>query len=206
VTLDKLRFARACATLDVPAIPTTLEPHGDGPFVVKERFGAGSRSIGLRLQRQEALAHAAGLQHPIFQPYVAGTEISVDAWCDRHGGVKGLVLRTRDCVVDGESKVTTTFRRPELERRLAGLIERLTLRGPVVMQAILGDDGSLHVVEVNARFGGASTASLRVGLDAWYWTLLEADGGDLSGHSFHRAEFDVRQVRIPADLHQIQGA
>ena len=91
--LDKLAFGKF-------GIPTALTPDevAADRYVVKERYGAGSRNIGLNLDRKAALAHAAGLEHPVFQPYIDGTEVSVDAWVDRHHRVKGLVHEGRERV------------------------------------------------------------------------------------------------------------
>jgi carbamoyl-phosphate synthase large subunit len=69
------------------------------------------------------------------------------------------------------------------------------------MQLIVDTDGRLHVVECNARFGGASTASIKVGVDSLRWSLLESCGADMTLHPFHRAATEVRQIRVPADVH-----
>jgi carbamoyl-phosphate synthase large subunit len=201
--LDKLAFSEFGARHGLPLIPAALSA-GDlrtERFVVKERFGAGSRAIGIDLDRTGAIAHAATLQAPIFQPFVAGREISVDAWLDRGSRVKGLVLRRRDLVVNGESQVTTTFRDATLEAQAATILGRLSLRGPVVMQAIIDAAGGLQVIECNARFGGASTASVAAGLDSLRWSLLEASGAHIDDYPFLRAAGEVRQVRVPADTH-----
>lgn len=200
-SVDKVRFAEHGENAGLPVIPAWTQPHGDGPFVVKERYGAGSRSIGLDLDTPSALAHAASLVNPVFQPFVRGTEVSVDAWLDRAHRVKGLVLRTRDVVVNGESAVTTTFRDANLEAVCRRLLETLPLRGPVVLQLIRDAKGQAHIVELNARFGGASTASIAAGLDSWYWTLLDAEGTELDDYPFHRLQNEVRQVRVATDLH-----
>ena len=201
--LDKLEFSRFGSERGLGFIPSGLRPGdvGAGPYVAKERFGAGSRSIGLRLDAQAAVAHAATLADPIFQPYIAGREVSVDAWLDRDHGVKGLVLRHRDRVANGESVVTTTFRDAAIEAFATRCLQALELRGPVVMQLMLDADGRAHVIECNSRFGGASTASIAAGLDLLYWSLLEADGGDCAALPFVRSERELRQVRLPQDLY-----
>jgi carbamoyl-phosphate synthase large subunit len=200
--MDKLAFARFGAERGLPFIPAALHPDelGPGPYVVKERHGAGSRSLGLDLDREAALAHARGLQAPIFQPLVRGHEISIDGWLDRRGRCKGVVLRRRDRVVNGESEVTTTFGDAVLEARSVQILEALGLGGPVVMQAMIDAAGAMHVIECNARFGGASTTSLAVGLDSLHWSLRQALGEDLSALPFLRAPGQVRQVRLPTDL------
>jgi carbamoyl-phosphate synthase large subunit len=201
VSVDKLRFSEHGLDVGLPVIPAWKQPQGAGPFVVKERFGAGSRSIGLDLAAGPASAHAKCLTNPIFQPFVRGTEISVDAWIDRAHHVKGLVMRTRDRVLNGESTVTTTFRDVELESVCRSLLESLPLRGPVVLQLIRDAEGRPHIIELNARFGGASTTSITAGLDIWYWTLFEAGGGNTDDLIFRRVTGEIRQIRVPSDLH-----
>jgi carbamoyl-phosphate synthase large subunit len=202
VCLDKLAFAQFGAERDLPFIPAAISPDevGPGPYVVKERYGAGARKIGLGLDRDRAIAHAAMLDAPIFQPLIRGREISIDAWVDRKHRVKGMVLRARDRVVNGESQVTTTFRDAAVERIARATLGTLELRGPIVMQAILDGAGSMHVIECNARFGGASTISIAAGLDVFYWSFLEALGVDVSEYPFDRVPGEIRMVRVPQDI------
>jgi carbamoyl-phosphate synthase large subunit len=103
--------------------------------------------------------------------------------------------------VNGESRITTTFRDASLESQARQWIEAYGVRGPVVMQVLLDASGAPHIIELNARFGGASTASIQAGLDSLYWSLLEASGADVSPHPFVRSKTEVRQVRIPTDIH-----
>ncbi len=149
----------------------------------------------------EALGHAEKLSSPIYQPYIVGTEVSIDSWSSRSHQVKGLVLRRRDRVAGGESQVTTTFRDAEVEALAADVIERLGIRGPAVMQVILDADSNAHVIECNCRFGGASTASIAAGLEPFYWSILESREVDLSNYLFHRVRGEVRQVRVPSDVY-----
>lgn len=197
---DKLEFARFGANIGLPFIPAAESPdplHGE-LFVVKERFGAGSLGIGLKLDRETALQHARNLVNPLYQPFVPGPEISIDGWADRNGQVAGVVLRRRDFVVSGESQVTSTFRNAALEEQAMWILSKLQLRGPVVLQAIVVND-KLQIIECNPRFGGASTASIAVGLDSLYWSLAEILA-DAEVPAFVRGAREIRQIRIPTDL------
>lgn len=200
--LDKLMFAQFGLDTGLPIIPAseTIEDIGDGPLVVKERFGAGSRGLGLNLEIGEARSHALKLDKPIFQPFVAGPEISIDGWIDADGCVLGVVLRRRDQVVNGESQVTTTFRDPGVEEQARTILGSLNLRGAVVMQAVLSPSKGLQIIEVNARFGGASTCSIAAGLQSIAWSLQEALRPDLPRPIFMRSSQEVRQIRVPSDL------
>jgi RimJ/RimL family protein N-acetyltransferase len=200
--LDKLLFAEFGQQHDLPFIPAALAAANIAAdtFVVKERRGAGSRQLGLNLPLAAALSHAATLQEPIFQPFVEGREISVDAYVNREGGVQGLVLRTRDVVLQGESQITTTFEDAALAERLAAIIGQLGLYGPVVLQALIDEQNQLHVIECNCRFGGASSLAVAKGLDTFYWFLLEAAGQDLMAVPFVPVAGNLRQIRYPADV------
>jgi RimJ/RimL family protein N-acetyltransferase/predicted ATP-grasp superfamily ATP-dependent carboligase len=200
--LDKLEFARFCRARGARAIPTAAAVDElDAPrYVVKERWGAGSRALGLGLDREAALAHAARLAAPIFQPLVEGRELSADAFVSRAGDVRGVVLRWRDLVVGGESQVTTTFSDARLEAEIAEAVRALGIRGHAVLQGIVDASGDLHIIECNCRFGGASTLSVSAGLDSLYWFLLEATGQDLAAHPFVRVSGELRQVRVPEDI------
>ena len=215
--LDKLEFAAFGLQAGLPVIATSLtidalarldngpdnepgEPPREMAYVVKERHGAGSLSLGLNLPYAAAVAHAQTLEEPIFQPFVHGREISVDAYVDRAGRVHGLVPRTRDVVVHGESQVTTTLDDPDLVARLIPLIAKLGLYGPLVLQALLTADGGLQIIECNCRFGGASTLGIAAGVDSFFWFLQEAAGADLSQFPFRPAAGPLRQVRAAADV------
>ena len=205
--LDKLEFAAFGRQHGLPVIATARDidalterqPQPPTAFVVKERHGAGSLSLGLNLPAAAALAHARTLQEPVFQPFIQGREISVDGYVDRAGRVHGLVARTRDVVVRGESQVTTTLPGTTLLARLRPIIEKLGLYGPFVLQALLTDDVGLNLIECNCRFGGASTLGIAAGVDSFYWFLQEAGGTDLQALPFAPAAAPLRQVRLAAD-------
>jgi carbamoyl-phosphate synthase large subunit len=201
--IDKLEFSEFGQREGLPFIPSALDiaAFASPRFVVKERFGAGSVGVSLNVDRAQAVAAAARMVCPIFQPFIEGLEFSVDAWLDRSSKVKGLILRRRDNVLNGESQVTTTRRDAEIESRAAMVLERLGLCGPVVLQILVDKQRQLHVIECNARFGGASTASIAAGLDSLFWSLMEAAGRNLSDYPFQRVPGEVRQVRVPSDLH-----
>jgi carbamoyl-phosphate synthase large subunit len=199
--LDKLAFGQIAENTGLPIIPAALTPEecGEGPYVVKPRFGAGSAGIGLGLDLARARDHAARLEQPIFQPFVEGSEISIDAWMNRAGEPHGIVLRNRDRVVNGESQITTTFRAPAIEAQADAVLRALQLRGHAVMQAIVDAQERLHVIEINARFGGASTAAIAAGLDSLYWSLSEARDPD-AVRPFARIPGEIRQVRVTQDM------
>lgn len=201
--LDKRAFADFGRRHQCPVIPCATTPHTleADRWVVKERYGAGSRSMGLNLTLEQALVHAQQLQAPVFQPYVTGQEISIDAWLDRRHNIKGLILRRRDLVINGESQVTTSFRHPAIEAQAKVILDALQLTGPVVLQALVDIDEHIHIMECNPRFGGASTLSIAAGLDSLYWSLVDALGGESHTLPFTRIPGEIRQVRMATDYY-----
>jgi carbamoyl-phosphate synthase large subunit len=197
--LDKLEFAKFCRDRDILAIETSTSPEdiSSDILVVKERYGAGSQNIGLALTKEAASIHAKKLNSPIFQPFVEGLEISIDSWSNLDGEVIGLVMRTRDRVVSGESQISTTFRNDRIEATARTALNALRLNGPAVLQAFITED-KMNIIECNPRFGGASTTSIAVGLDSFYWSISEAVD-PLFKASFKRSQREVRQVRFPVD-------
>lgn len=198
--IDKLQFSQWGTEAGLPVIPSseTPEEFKGSRLVAKERFGAGSQNLHLNVSLDEAVELSARLTNPLFQPFVEGDEISVDAYIDRNSKVHGLVLRRRDKVKNGESVITTTFRDADVEAQATTILEALELQGPVVMQAMMLN-GGLQVIEVNARFGGASTTSISVGLDSLTWMVFEAFFPDQKLPDFMRANHDVRNIRMATD-------
>ena len=203
VCMDKLRFYEELRQYpDIPVIPTAenISKIKSRSYVVKERFGAGSENIALNIKKEDAETHAKSLKNPVFQPVIYGKEFSVDLYILRDGNPKGAVTRSRDLIKNGESQVTTTVRKPALEKACISLASAVDLRGHLVFQAIEDEDGRYHIVECNCRFGGASTLSIAVGLDSFYWFILESRGDDLSRIPFQRSEKDLRQIRFAQDM------
>ncbi len=202
ICLDKLKFYKFGKENDFNFIYTSqnISDLDCQTYVVKERYGAGSSSIGINLKKEEAIKHATSLKDPIFQPYIIGKEISIDAWISNSHKVKGVILRTRDLIFNGESKITTTFLNENLEKEAIKVLEALNLRGPVVLQGILQNENKVIFMECNSRFGGGSTTSISAGLDSFYWSILEIQGEDLKNYKFFKSTKKVKQVRISSDI------
>lgn len=201
ICLDKLDFYNELKNLGYPAIETNddITKINSNRFVVKDRFGAGSKNIGLNLTMNKAIEQSKKINNPIFQPFIDGNEVSIDLYIDKQKNVKGVIVRTRDVVIDGESQVTTIMRNPILEEMAEQLVKDLCLYGHVVMQVLIGRKGDFNIIEINSRFGGASTLSVNAGLDSFYWFVLESTGTFLNDYPFIRSKKDLKLVRYPKD-------
>jgi len=200
--LDKLAFSKLESIRDV-VIPasTDIDRLKSEKFVVKERYGAGSISIGLDLDSAAAQLHAETLENPIYQPFQAGYEISVDAYVTKSRQVKGLVMRKRVKVVDGESQVTTSFEDASLQKKFFDFLDQSDFYGHITLQAIIDDYDKVHVIECNPRVGGASMLSIHAGLESFFWFFAEVLGEDLTAYPFIPASKPVTLVRHPNDVY-----
>jgi carbamoyl-phosphate synthase large subunit len=200
--LDKLLFSSSCRKLNLPAINSDLKIENCefNFFVVKERYGAGSQSIAINVDKESALKHSETLENPLFQPFVPGSEISVDSYITESGIVKGIVTRFRSVIDNGESVITETFFNETLNNQLLDIIKKLNLYGHVILQIILDANNKIQIIECNSRFGGASTLSLEAGLDSFYWFLHEANGINIDKLPFQLKKQKITQIRFPQDL------
>jgi carbamoyl-phosphate synthase large subunit len=198
---DKKEFADFLVKKHFPAIPTALSiaEIAEPRYVVKERIGAGSLHVGLNLSAREAEEYSRRLNQPIFQPYIQGKEWSVDLYRTKDKQILGAVARERNLIVQGESQITTTRSYPQLEALCFQIADQIDLYGHAVFQVLVDPQGHFHVIECNLRFGGASTASLAVGLDSFFWFFAESLGLNLNIHPFKRSSQEIRQIRYPTD-------
>jgi carbamoyl-phosphate synthase large subunit len=199
--LDKLLFHDSLKSR-FPVIATSnqidIELLGPGPYVVKERYGSGSISSRLNLTSKDALEYSQTLVHPIFQPFISGSEYSIDTYTTLRGDVVGAIARRRDVIEFGESRVTTSVHDLRIESLGIEISSFLKLTGHGLIQII--DDGiSLHVIECNARIGGASTLAFHCGLISPIWSILEAQGLSRNEYPFNPNRNRVKMIRDQRD-------
>jgi carbamoyl-phosphate synthase large subunit len=191
---DKFRFYQTVKKMGYPIVPTSLQCDSllAQGFVVKERYGSGSSKQCLNVSMEQAKTFSKSLQDPIFQPFVSGEETSIDLYVASDGKTHGVVCRTRELIVAGESQVSQVYRDPELEKMVSELAEKIGIRGHALIQVIDG-----HILECNPRVGGASTLSFSSGLESLYWFFLEGRGEKIP--PYEKCSKFQRLVRYPED-------
>lgn len=198
--LDKLHFYKTLRGKHIPVIETSekIDDIKSDLFVVKERYGAGALSAGLKLSKEEAAEHSRKLSQPIFQPYVCGDEVSVDMYIDKNSKIKGLVMRKRDVIIEGEAKVSTSFYDKNIKLLCENFVTNFDFYGHIIIQLLIEERNKFKFLECNPRFGGASSLSIAAGLDSFYWFLLEANGIDIEEYPFlYNRELILRQIIYP---------
>ncbi len=196
---NKQLFYEFLSSSNIPAIPTTsdIKLISSDLYVVKECFGVASKSMGLKLNALQAKSWAQKLKNPVFQPFIEGKEYSVDLYVDRKNTSHGTISRTRDLIVDGESQITSSLKHKKIESICTDAALLLGIYGHAVFQVLEDIKGNIHIIECNARFGGASTLSFAMGLNSAQWFIQESLGQTLP--PFVRSAREMRQVRYPED-------
>lgn len=201
ICYDKLLFSTIEISNNAVVIPTfrELDRVTSDRVVVKERFGSGSSYIGLNLNKQDAIELAKTMKNPVFQPYKDGKEYSVDIYCDLKGGYIGSISRERVLVKNGESKVTTTFYDEQIDHICKNFTLKNKFCGPLVLQYIKNNN-NYYIIECNTRFGGASTLSIKAGLDVFNWVIQELEGAR-DKIIFNKKSKQMTQIRVSKDFY-----
>lgn len=173
---DKRLFVQWCSQKGLPT-PKTISMVGDyerstqaAPitFPLFARPAVGQSSVGTSVViTPEMLAalepHAAEM---ILQEQVTDPEYSIDVLSSFEGRPLQAVVRRRVVVRGGESTSTQVVHNPALEALAIKVCDELGLVGHSVVQAFWSEQNGPRLIEVNPRFGGASTLSIRAGLDS----------------------------------------
>jgi carbamoyl-phosphate synthase large subunit len=136
-----------------------------GPWIVKPRFGRGSRDVYTAATTPELAYALDHVDQPIVQSLVHGREFTVDALVDRDGTLAGAVPRWRLETKAGISVKGETFAAPALIAGVDELLRTLGLTGPANVQGFADDTGTVTFIEVNPRFSGALPLSIAAGAD-----------------------------------------
>jgi carbamoyl-phosphate synthase large subunit len=165
--IDKWRFAGTLRANGIPGPCSALGEVGDvpGPWIVKPRFGRGSRDVYSVDEHDEVEWALRRVPAPIVQQRLSGREFTVDSLVARDGTLAGAVPRWRVETKAGISTKGTTFDDPaviDVVRRTLGAVG---LTGAANVQGFVTHDGRAHVIEVNPRFSGGLPLSLAAGAD-----------------------------------------
>lgn len=192
---DKLHFANNIENKFLIPTSTTIETINAQRYVVKERFGSGSEKIGLNLSKEDALEFAKELKSPLYQPFISGKEYSIDSFISKTNKSIATIIRSRDLIINGQAEITSYFEDEKLKTMISNFAQQNKIYGHSVIQVIKNNQ-EYFIIECNTRFGGASTLSYAMGLESFYWFLLESNNLCIS---FKLNPKKLKQIRVPED-------
>jgi carbamoyl-phosphate synthase large subunit len=166
--IDKQRFADAARAAGLP-IPMTSFGSADGvpgPWVVKPRFGRGSRDVHLVDEVDDLASAVRSTPEPIVQTRCAGREFTADALVGHDGSVAGFVARWRLETKAGISTRGETFSDPLVAGLVHATVDAIGLQAACNIQGFVDHaTGSIELVEVNPRFSGGLPLAQAAGAD-----------------------------------------
>ena len=165
--LDKWRFVEVMHEAGVRVPPTSLErvDRVPGPWIVKPRFGRGSRDVYPADDSRDLAWALRRVEQPIVQTRISGREFTVDALVDPHGVMVGAVPRWRLETRSGISTKGRTFSDDVLVGQTGQVLAAVGLTGAANIQGFVDEAGAITFIEVNPRFSGGLPLSLAAGAD-----------------------------------------
>ncbi|WP_194925028.1 ATP-grasp domain-containing protein [Catenulispora pinisilvae] len=168
---DKAVFAKVLTEAGIATPATGLVASGivasdvSGPWIVKPRFGRGSRDVYPCDSPDEVGWALRRVEDPIVQTRLSGREFTVDALVDRQGLFAGGVPRWRLETRGGISTKGETFADDRVLTGVAAVLDAVGLRGVACVQGFVTDEDQVVFVECNPRFSGGLPLSLAAGAD-----------------------------------------
>ena len=165
--LDKWAFHQAmtAAGLPVPATGLGKADGVPGPWIVKPRFGRGSRDVHVVPNQTRLRTALASTPQPLVQTQLTGREFTADVLVDASGAVLTVCPRWRLETKGGISTKGETFADDEVANVVSLVVKATGLVGPANVQGFVAEDGGVTIHEVNPRFSGGLPLTLHAGAD-----------------------------------------
>lgn len=138
--------------------------NGGYPAFIKPKNGSSSIDAYKVENANELAFHASQIKDYIIQPFVSGTEFTVDVFCDFDGNVVSIVPRERMAVRAGEVLKTRICMDKTIIEEVEKLISRFKPCGPLTAQLIRNSSDNIdYYIEINPRYGGGAPLSMKAG-------------------------------------------
>lgn len=154
--------------LESPSSVDALECYTGGfPAFIKPFDGSSSIGANRADTMGQLEQHASQLSGYVIQPFISGTEYTVDIFCNTKGEPIYITPRIRQAVRAGEVLKTKIHHEPSILREMMQLIADFKPCGAITVQLIRNEQtGVNHYIEINPRFGGGAPLSMKAGADA----------------------------------------
>ncbi|HPM11463.1 MAG TPA: HAD-IA family hydrolase, partial [Paludibacter sp.] len=156
---------------------------GPYPCFIKPKDGSSSINAFKVENESELKIYAEQVGDYIVQPFIEGTEYTVDIFCNYEGNPVFITPRIRVAVRAGEVLKTEIAMDEKIIEECRNLIAGFQPCGPMTVQLIrqnrTGDD---YYIEINPRFGGGAPLSMKAGARSAE-AILRILSGETEGYS-----------------------
>jgi carbamoyl-phosphate synthase large subunit len=128
------------------------------PYIVKRRFGAGSRGLRVTHDREQVERFIDEVKNPIVQEYLLpdDEEYTVGCFCNRDAKAVGTIVMKRTLGHGLTNKASVVIHQ-EISRYCESIAEKLGYIGPLNLQLRLTNRGPV-LFEINPRFSSTESA------------------------------------------------
>lgn len=141
--------------------------HSGFPAFIKPKDGSSSIFAHKVNSEEDLRAYVAQVPDYIIQPYIEGTEYTVDVLCDFNGNPIFITPRIRVAVRAGEVLKTEIAQDDRIIAEVKQLVADYKPCGQITVQMIrekATDED--YYIEINPRFGGGAPLSIKAGADS----------------------------------------
>ncbi len=158
------------------------------PAFIKPKDGSSSIFAYKVESEDELRSFAVQIPDYIVQPFISGTEYTVDIFCDFDGNPVFITPRIRLAVRSGEVLKTEIKQDPRIIQEMKQLIADYKPSGQITVQLIRDEKtGEDYYIEINPRFGGGAPLTMKAGADSAEM-LLRLLNGEKIGYQDGAAE------------------
>lgn len=144
------------------------------PYFLKPRWGSASKGNCVVRDLSDLQSLGPKAQGAIIQELLDGVEHTLDVYTGYDGRPRCVVPRRRVEVRGGEVTKSLTVRNDAIIATGVRVAEALAeCVGTITIQLFLREDGAIHVIEINPRFGGGVPLAIQAGADFPRWLLAE---------------------------------
>lgn len=157
-------FFESCGLKTPPVVNDYHFYNGPFPCFIKPKDGSSSINAFKAETKTELATYATQIDNYIIQPFISGTEYTVDIFCDYEGKPVFITPRIRLSVRSGEVLKTQISMDERIITECKEIINKFKPCGPITVQMIREksscDD---YFIEINPRFGGGAPLSMKAG-------------------------------------------
>ena len=137
------------------------------PAFIKPKDGSSSIFAYKVENEEELISYAHQVPDYIIQPFITGTEYTVDIFCDFEGNPIYITPRIRLAVRSGEVLKTEIRQDNSIINEIKELVKDYKPCGQITVQLIKDSKTNKnYYIEINPRFGGGAPLSIKAGADS----------------------------------------
>ena len=154
------------------------------PAFIKPKDGSSSINAYKVDSLDDLKLYAEKIGDYIIQPFISGTEYTIDIFCDYDGNPVYITPRERMAIRAGEVLKTRIVQDEVMIAEMQALISDYMPCGQITVQLIQDEKtGDNYYIEINPRFGGGAPLSMKAGADSAEAVLKMLNGDRLSYHN-----------------------